>query len=101
SVVDAWSCAPEDRRPLPERVDDAHARGFLSLLLLAQALARSTSKDPLRMAVVTSGMQGVGGGGPVSPGRPPVLGRCRVLPQKRTHVSCQSIDIDVPSTEAE
>jgi acyl transferase domain-containing protein/acyl carrier protein len=96
-VVHAWSVGPEDPRPLSERLDDAHSRGFLSLLYLAQALARAESKAPVRMVVVTSGTQDVVGGDLTSPEKATVLGPCRVIPQEMAHVACQAIDIEVQS----
>ena len=95
-VVHAWSVAPEDRRPLGERLGDAHARGFLSVLFLAQALSRSSSKAPVRMAVVTSGMQEVVGGDLTSPEKATLVGPCRVIPQEMPHVVCQAIDVEPP-----
>jgi len=100
-VVHAWSVTCADRRPLAERVPEAHARGFLSVLFLAQALANSASKAPLRMAVVTSGMQDVVGGDLLSPEKATLLGPCRVIPLEMTHVACQSIDVEPPSGPAD
>ena len=96
-VVHSWNVAPEDPRPLAERLDDAHARGFLSLLYLAQALARSSSKAPARIAVLSSGMQEVVGGDLTSPEKATLVGPCRVIPQEMPHVACQSIDVEIPS----
>ncbi len=96
TVVHAWGVTPEDRRPLGERIPTSHTRGFLSLLFLAQALSRSASKAPLRLAVVTSGMQDVVGGDLTSPDKATVIGPCRVIPQEMAHVVCQSIDVDPP-----
>jgi NAD(P)-dependent dehydrogenase (short-subunit alcohol dehydrogenase family)/acyl carrier protein len=96
-VVHAWAVTREDRRPLAERLPEAHARGFLSVLFLAQALSRSTSKAPLAMAVVTSGMQDVVGGDLVSPEKATLVGPCRVIPLEMAHVACHSIDVEPPA----
>ncbi len=96
-VLHAWGVTREERRPIAERLPDAHARGFLSVLFLAQALSRSPSKAPLRMAVVTSGMQDVVGGDLTSPEKATLIGPCRVIPQEMAHVSCQSIDVEPPA----
>jgi len=95
-VVHAWSVSPEDARPLSERLDSAHQRGFLSLLFLAQALSRAQAKAPLRIAVVTTGMQDVVGGDLTAPEKATLLGPCRVIPQEMAHVACQSIDLEAP-----
>jgi NAD(P)-dependent dehydrogenase (short-subunit alcohol dehydrogenase family) len=100
-VVHAWGVSPEDPRPLSERLDSAQERGFLSLLFLAQALARAQSKAPLRIAVVTTGMQDVVGGDLTSPEKATVLGPCRVIPQEMANATCQAIDLEAPPRGAE
>src|SRR5262249_4086764 len=72
-----------------------------SLLFLAQALSRAQSKGPLRIAIVTTGMQDVLGGDLTAPEKATVLGPCRVIPQEMSHVACQAIDLEAPPRGAE
>jgi acyl transferase domain-containing protein/acyl carrier protein len=93
-VVHAWGVSPPDPRPPVERLAESHERGFLSLLFLAQSLARSQSKQTIQLAVVTSGMQDVVGGDLTCPEKATVLGPCRVIPQELTNVVSHAIDVE-------
>jgi acyl transferase domain-containing protein/acyl carrier protein len=96
-VVHAWGVGAEDARSPLERLPESHERGFLSLLFLAQGLARSQSKKPLQLAVLTSGMQDVVGGDLVCPEKATALGPCRVIPQELTNVVSHAIDVELPA----
>jgi acyl transferase domain-containing protein len=96
-VVHLWGVTPEDPRSIRERLVERHERGFLSLLCLAQALARAEAKQPLQITVVTSGMQDVTGGELASPEKATVIGPCRVIPQEFPNVACRSIDVTAPA----
>jgi acyl transferase domain-containing protein/acyl carrier protein len=77
-----------------DRLADAQARGFWSILHLAQALA--VTKDAVRLAVVTDGMQEVVGEDLTRPEKATVLGPCRVASQELKNVSSLSVDVVLP-----
>jgi acyl transferase domain-containing protein/acyl carrier protein len=95
-VLHLWGVTEADPRTSLERVDEAQARGFYSLLHLAQAVARAELKKPVHWAVVTNRMQEVTGGELTCPEKATVLGPCRVVPQELTNVTCRNLDIEVP-----
>ncbi|HWN42523.1 MAG TPA: amino acid adenylation domain-containing protein [Thermoanaerobaculia bacterium] len=74
--------------------------GFHSLLALAGALADRGVPRPMRIEVVTTGVQSVTGGERIEPEKALVLGPVRVIPQEIENVSCRAIDIEL-STRVE
>ena len=74
---------------------ESQARGFASVVHLAQALATGPG-DPARLFLVTSGVEDVTGDEDLFPERATLLGPCRVLPQELPQVGCRLIDVTVP-----
>ncbi|HXB57697.1 MAG TPA: SDR family NAD(P)-dependent oxidoreductase [Vicinamibacteria bacterium] len=96
-VVHLWGLTRDDSTSNLDRVEEAQTRGFYSVLFLAQGLAGADFRQPLHMAVVTNNMQEVVGSELTCPEKATVLGPCKVIPQEMTQVSCQSIDVDLPT----
>ncbi|HVG11012.1 MAG TPA: amino acid adenylation domain-containing protein [Thermoanaerobaculia bacterium] len=69
--------------------------GFHSLLALAKALADRGVTRPLRIEVVTTGVQSVTGNERIEPEKALVLGPVRVMPQEIENVFCRAIDIEL------
>jgi acyl transferase domain-containing protein/acyl carrier protein len=65
---------------------------FWSLTLLASALADANAGS-VRITTVTTGVQNVTGDEPLRPGKSPVLGLCRVIPQEHSNLAVRSIDL--------
>ncbi|HEU4884784.1 MAG TPA: type I polyketide synthase, partial [Longimicrobium sp.] len=86
-VVQLWGIDTDDADDA-----DAHARGFGSVAAIAAAFARETA-DPLRVTVVTAGVQDVAGGESVHPARAAVLGAIAALPREHPHVVCRTVDV--------
>jgi acyl transferase domain-containing protein len=83
-VVHLWSAG--------DQAGDADG-GFLTLLALAQELARQPGGAQLR--VVTTGLQAVGRGETVtSPERATLLGVVRTLPLEHPGIGCAAIDVE-------
>jgi acyl transferase domain-containing protein len=94
-LVHLWSVTADDGGSRLDRLDEAQARGFFSLLFLAQALGHADFKQPLSLAVVTNHMQEVVGGDLRCPEKATVLGPCRVIPQELKDVTCRCLDVDL------
>ena len=96
-IVQLWSLAADaeggGETDPGERFDRQQARGFYSLLFLAQALARACAASHL--AAVTAGVHAVTGGERLCPQRATVLGPCLVLPQEAPDVVCRSFDLEL------
>jgi NAD(P)-dependent dehydrogenase (short-subunit alcohol dehydrogenase family)/acyl carrier protein len=75
--------------------DTALDLGFHSLLALARALGRWPA-HPVRVAVVSSGVQAVTGEEEIQPEKAALLGPVRVVPQEMAHLSWRSIDVEPP-----
>jgi acyl transferase domain-containing protein/acyl carrier protein len=99
-VVHLWGLTREEPVPILERVEEAQARGFLSLLYLAQAVARAEMKHPVQLAVVTNHTQDVVGGELTCPEKATVQGPCLVIPQELTHVTCRGFDVESPAPDS-
>ena len=98
-VLHLWTVASAERPAgLTELAgcDAELARGFYSLLFLAQAIGKAGSAEPLDIAVVSHGMQQVAGEPLRCPERATVLGPCKVMAQELPGVVCRSIDIELP-----
>jgi len=75
------------------------AVGFYSLFFLAQALGDENVPVPLRLNVVSSGMQQVLGEPVPDPEKATVLGPCRVLPREMPGVETLCVDVALPKVE--
>ena len=71
-----------------ETVETDHA----SVLFLARAL--SALSEPVRLALVTSGVHGLDSADAMAPERALMHGACRVIPRELGHVEALAIDID-------
>ncbi len=102
AILHAWGVSDESETPpTPEAFESLQAKGFYSLLFLMQAIGESLLAVPLRLAVVTNNVQEVTGEEALSPFKATVLGLCKVIPQEYPQVSCRSIDVTLPTREAE
>ncbi|GAB4215713.1 MAG: hypothetical protein OHK0022_55960 [Roseiflexaceae bacterium] len=90
-IIHLWNTGPAS-------FEQAQARGFTSLLALAQALARQDSPGELRIDVVSTGLHEVVGGEALEPEKATLLGPCRVIPQEHPGIACHSIDIVAPAS---
>ncbi len=70
--------------------------GFYSLLALAQVLA-GRRPSPAHVVIVTAGAQRVTGGETLRPVRALALGPATTIPQELLHLTCQSVDVDLPA----
>ncbi|HEX6745681.1 MAG TPA: amino acid adenylation domain-containing protein [Longimicrobium sp.] len=93
-IVHLWNVVPQ-----AEGAAAARERGFDSLLHLTRALVAAGADDPLRIDVVTTGVQSVDGSEPLGADKATVLGICRVAPQERRNLSCRSIDLVLSSPD--
>ena len=85
--------------------DDVQARGFYSLLYLAQALGDQlltltpgevNVEEKLNICVVSNNLQEVTGEEELSPEKATLLGPCRVISQEYQNILCRSIDVELP-----
>jgi polyketide synthase PksJ len=100
-VLHLWSVAPAPGDlPLEERlaaVDRAQDLGFYSVLFLVQALADRGMSPGLRLDVVTSHAQKVGGGDVLCPEKATLGGLCRTVPREYPGVVCRQVDVALPA----
>jgi acyl transferase domain-containing protein/thioesterase domain-containing protein/acyl carrier protein len=73
-------------------------RGFTSLLLFAQALAKEAPGKPLHVVTLSTGMQGVGGEtATLHPEKAAALGPVLVIPKELPGVTTSAIDVALPA----
>jgi amino acid adenylation domain-containing protein len=89
-VVHLWGIDP-DGVDAADGFARAQARGYAGVAALAAAFARDAA--PLRVVVVTEGVEDVAGGEPVRPERATVLGACLALPLEHPGVACRTVDV--------
>ncbi len=74
---------------------------FDSLLYLAQALQAEDLDSPLRLTVLTTGSQSVGGERDVQPAQALALGPCRVIPQELPGLRTRLVDLPAVGSDEE
>jgi len=90
-VVHAWSDHPVEGEVLAS-FEATQDRGFFSLLQLAQVLGDENLSAPLRLAVLTQGMQSVNGEAILSPERATVIGPAKVMAQEYPEIASVALD---------
>jgi phthiocerol/phenolphthiocerol synthesis type-I polyketide synthase E len=102
TIVHLWNVTGSEESSDPEQ---AQARGFFSLLYLAQALgdqlltltpADVHVEEKLNICVVSNNLQEVTGEEELCPEKATLLGPCRVISQEYQNILCRSIDVVVP-----
>ena len=83
--------APE---PTSARVAAAQDEGFFDLLAITRALAGRAERLPVRLDVISTGLQDVTGTEMLEPEKATLLGPVRVIPQEHPEVACRSIDLE-------
>lgn len=97
-IFHLWSVTPEGKAwPFAE----IQARGFFSLLYLAQALGNAKaavfSDAPMELTVVANQVEEVSGYERLCPEKATLLGPCKVIPQEYPQLSCRFLDIELPA----
>ena len=96
-IVHLWSVTPENQfRAAFETDERSLARGFYSLLFLAQALGGQVSTQQVQIDVLSSSMQTIAGEKELCPEKATLLGPCKVIPQEYANITCRSIDVVLP-----
>ncbi len=87
--------------PMPDResIRGYEARGFYSLLFLAQALGELGLTAPLRLGVVADGTQDVTGLETLVPEKASAFGPVRVIPKEFANISSRAIDLPLEPAE--
>jgi acyl transferase domain-containing protein/acyl carrier protein len=96
-VLHLWNVVPGGAQPLGDRMAQAQARGFYSLLYLAQALGSQQSTAAVRIDVIANNLHAVTGEEVICPEKATMLGPCRVIPQEYPHITCRNVDIVLPT----
>lgn len=86
-IVHLWGSAPQD-------LETTLTRGFVSVVLLAQALGARVPVRGLRLDVVTRGAADVTGDEPLVPALGALQGLARILPVEYPGLACRLVDID-------
>jgi acyl transferase domain-containing protein/acyl carrier protein len=94
-VVHNWSVTEPESK---EDLDNTSNAGLFSVISLMQALGTPGTFGPVKLTVISAGLQRIRGDEAISPAKSLVLGPCRVIPLEFPEVTCQCIDIDI--TEA-
>ncbi|HKS08831.1 MAG TPA: SDR family NAD(P)-dependent oxidoreductase [Pyrinomonadaceae bacterium] len=99
AIVHLWNVTPEGQ---DLDVEESQARGFYSLLFLAQALgdqlltltpADVHVEEKLNICVVSNNLQEVTGEEELCPEKATLLGPCRVISQEYQNILCRTIDV--------
>ncbi len=94
-IVHLWGIGPKQ---LAEHQREMQ-RTFYSLLWLTQALNTSYNSVPVRITFITNNTQSITDEASLVPERATASGLCKVIPQEYIHLSCRSIDIELPTEQ--
>ncbi|MFF0223667.1 beta-ketoacyl synthase N-terminal-like domain-containing protein [Streptomyces sp. NPDC004629] len=101
-VLHAWSVTgAEEQSDTVARYTRALDTGFHTLVTLAQALGEAGEDRPVRIDVLTDGLQDAHGSPVTAPERATLHGAVTVLPQEYAWLSCRSIDVTPPQDAAD
>ena len=78
-----------------EAFERRQERAFLSIVSLAQALARHDAGATVDIGIVTNQLHAVLGDEPLDPAKATVLGASKVVPQEYPNLRCRSIDVSL------
>jgi len=96
-IVHLWGVTPDVATPSNfDWYTETQARGFYSLIYLAQVLGEHGVTDEVQIEVVTNHMQEVTGDESLLPEKATVLGPCKVIPQEYANINCRAVDISLP-----
>lgn len=98
TIVHAWSAEAGTKSAL-DGFAETQARGFFSLLYLAQALGDENLTTPVRLGIVTTGLQSVAGEPITAPERATLIGPAKVIAQEYEFIG--SVAMDVAGTPEE
>ncbi len=92
-----WNITPHNNvKSQIEYFDKFQDISFYSLLFLVQALGDKNITNSIEIDVVSNNMQQVLDEEYLCPQKATILGLCKVIPQEYSHISCRSIDINLP-----
>jgi acyl transferase domain-containing protein/acyl carrier protein len=101
-IVHLWNVSGTfDDTSTRESFDNLQYYGFFSLLYMAKAIARQEYKHDIGITLLINNLQEVVGDEPLVPGKAPVLGLLKVIPQEYPGLSCRCIDIQLPEPAGE
>jgi acyl transferase domain-containing protein/acyl carrier protein len=107
-IAHLWSITPTVSQKEPsgstqtsletEFFEKSQARGFYSLLYLAQAIGTQNLTDSIQIGVISNHLYEVTDSEVLIPEKATVLGPARVIPLEHPNISCRSIDVVVPES---
>ncbi|MCC5624268.1 SDR family NAD(P)-dependent oxidoreductase [Nostoc sp. CHAB 5715] len=99
AIAHFWSFIPNEQGESSHQFfEECQNNGFYSLLFLAQALGKQEVTDAVQILVVTNNVQEVNGDEKLCPGKAPVMGICKVIPQEYPNITCRNIDVVIPES---
>jgi len=101
-IIHLWGVTPD--AAVASNFDwytETQARGFYSLIYLAQVLGEHSLTDEVQIEVVTNHLQEVIGDESLLPEKATVLGPCKVIPQEYPSIKCRVVDISLPAPGSE
>jgi acyl transferase domain-containing protein/2-polyprenyl-3-methyl-5-hydroxy-6-metoxy-1,4-benzoquinol methylase/acyl carrier protein len=107
-IAHLWSITPNVSQKEPsgstqtsletEFFEKSQARGFYSLLYLAQAIGTQNLTAPMQVASVSNNLHEVTDSEVLIPEKATVLGPVRVIPLEHPQITCRSIDVVLPKS---
>ncbi|MGD2085271.1 MAG: SDR family oxidoreductase [Candidatus Aminicenantes bacterium] len=96
-IIHLWNLTTESDCILTgEYFDEAQYMGFYSLLYVAKAIGKKGIGHDVQIILLSNHLADVLGEEPLCPGKAPVLGLLKVIPQELPGISCSHIDIHLP-----
>jgi acyl transferase domain-containing protein/acyl carrier protein len=99
NIVHLWSVTADTYNETNiESFSKAQDKGYYSLLLLTQALAKHNYFHKVQLTVISNNIQEVTGTEVLCPEKSTLIGAITVIPQEYRNITCRSVDIVLPTT---
>ena len=103
-VLHLWAVESRNREPSSANMETFRSTQFkcyYSVLNLVQSLNRHKFNSNLSIKVLTSDMHDITGGEKIRPEKASIIGLVKVLQQEFQNISCQTIDLYLPTKNSE
>jgi NAD(P)-dependent dehydrogenase (short-subunit alcohol dehydrogenase family)/acyl carrier protein len=102
TIVHLWCLTKEEElSSVSDFFEVSQDLGFNSLLFLAQSIDDHLFREQIQIKVISNHLQEVTGEEVLAPEKATLLGPCRVVSQEYPNIKCTSIDIVLPTADAQ
>lgn len=101
-IIHLWTVTVNEERKstFKELGEEIQAKGFYSLLFLAQAIGKQNLTEEVELSVISNNLQSVTGEEILSPEKSTLLGAVKAIAREYPNINCCAIDIVFPAVKS-